>query len=685
MNRITSLAGITLLLCAAVVVGQQPPPPPAAAPAPAPQQPADRDAYQKALRTADPMERVKALEQFVKDYPSSMLVRNAHQSMFNLLLSASQKALEHADKAIEATPEAERAGVYNSIAWPLAEQGVQLERASDYIKKGVDQAREKKVNTRTLAMYLDTQALIQYKLGDYAAAEKTQREAYGYLPTTADALMQTMDFRTRLGMILVKSGKHAEAADLLATSLLFGEPKGAAKAFDEAIAAMGADAAAKKAELFKKAGEQYIATAPTKESAQARVAVGYARNRVLGEEAVALARQAVEALGPKVATETVIEAHRGMGLVYSHQGNHAGATEHLGKIAKVISPFDADTHARLGQALEAQGKNDEALGVYLNAATVGSNPRVMEPLTALYKKVHGSDAGLKERIAKMSEEAVNFKPSGPAKGTRSGRAVLAELFTGSECPPCVASDLAFDHVLAAYDRKAAIVLEYHIHIPGPDPMTNDDTEARKSYYGVNSTPSVFVGGSERIGGGGPKPAAKNRFDLYSTMIDRKLDEQPAATIELDGSVKGTVLTVRASAKTGAPGNLKLRIALVEETLHFTGANGLSEHRAVVRKLIGSPAGIALAAGKAAHSETIELAAVTADLKRYLDNWEKSPPGNFASMKTFSWKEKKHEINPGNLSLVAFVQDDATKDVLQASFFKLPSAPRGSTSGRGEQP
>lgn len=66
--------------------------------------------------------------------------------------------------------------------------------------------------------------------------------------------------------------------------------------------------------------------------------------------------------------------------------------------------------------------------------------------------------------------------------SKSERAVLLELFTGATCPPCVAADLAFDGLQKAYKPSELVLLQYHMHIPGPDPMTNPDTEARWAYY-----------------------------------------------------------------------------------------------------------------------------------------------------------------------------------------------------------
>ena len=45
--------------------------------------------------------------------------------------------------------------------------------------------------------------------------------------------------------------------------------------------------------------------------------------------------------------------------------------------------------------------------------------------------------------------------------------MLVEVFTGAECPPCAAVDLAFDGLMKAYTPRDAILLQYHIHVPAP--------------------------------------------------------------------------------------------------------------------------------------------------------------------------------------------------------------------------
>ena len=124
----------------------------------------------------------------------------------------------------------------------------------------------------------------------------------------------------------------------------------------------------------------------------------------------------------------------------------------------------------------------------------------------------------------------------------------------------------------------------------------------------------------------------------------------------------------------------LRIALVEEPVRYTGANEIADHRAVVRLMVGSPDGIPLAGGTASHSASVDLGALTASLKGYLDDFEQKPPERFRALTDSRFKEKKHALDAGNLALVAFVQDEATKEVLQASYLRLGGAAPAPANG-----
>src|SRR5205823_12071608 len=125
----------------------------------------------------------------------------------------------------------------------------------------------------------------------------------------------------------------------------------------------------------------------------------------------------------------------------------------------------------------------------------------------------------------------------PAKfeGRKGSKVVLVELFTGAQCPPCVAADLAFEGLSKTYKPSEVVLLQYHLHIPGPDALTNEDTVARQRFYGkeVRGTPSIFFNGQSKAGGGGGKGQAEGKYNQYRDIINPLLDEATKAKLSLE--------------------------------------------------------------------------------------------------------------------------------------------------------
>src|SRR5262249_38331410 len=162
---------------------------------------------------------------------------------------------------------------------------------------------------------------------------------------------------------------------------------------------------------------------------------------------------------------------------------------HARALEKMLKDDDTDnkklgTLNLLHEALEKRGKDDEAKKVF---------DRIEVIETALDKK-----------FAKENLEGIDIEKFGKRKG-KSSRVVLCELFTGAQCPPCVAADVAFDAALETYKPSEVVFLQYHLHIPGPDSLTNADSEARQNFYGsdeIEGTPTMFVDGKATTPMGG---------------------------------------------------------------------------------------------------------------------------------------------------------------------------------------
>jgi thiol-disulfide isomerase/thioredoxin len=203
---------------------------------------------------------------------------------------------------------------------------------------------------------------------------------------------------------------------------------------------------------------------------------------------------------------------------------------------------DRTYHYVLGRTLELQGKDPEALDAYFEAAVENDEPSVLRA-RALHAKISGKpeafDVELEKRLRALPYHPAAFKPSKPWQG----KTVLAELFTGSECPPCVAADLGFDGLIEAFPSKYLVVLEYHLPIPRPDPMASYATQQRGVQYAVSSTPNTFFDGAARQTGGGPRGAAESKFKEYAAEIEAGVYEAPAVKVSVKASLRGDMVAV----------------------------------------------------------------------------------------------------------------------------------------------
>lgn len=297
-----------------------------------------------------------------------------------------------------------------------------------------------------------------------------------------------------------------------------------------------------------------------------------------------------------------------------------------------------------------------------------------ETLASLYAKQHGSTKGLRE----MLDE--NYKRENPlpikevkytATAKRSGRTVLAELFTGAECHPCITIDTAFEALLNRYNPSDVAVLIYDLHIPGPDPLTNPATVARGKFYNVNSTPTYFINGDDRKTGGGiNRKQAQIFFDQIAPKIDAQLEQANEANLKLSASLENnSVKTVAdfSNLKSDSK-DLRLYIGLVENEISYMGGNGVRFHPMVVRELGGETrSGFALKDKSGKIEWQFDLPKISGDIKAYLDKYELDRQKDAAD---FAFTEKKDVIDSQDLSVVAFIQDDKTKKILQSAFINL---------------
>lgn len=326
-----------------------------------------------------------------------------------------------------------------------------------------------------------------------------------------------------------------------------------------------------------------------------------------------------------------------------------------------------DLAQELDKSLTEENDLDAKADMAATLAEAARNVGKTDVAEAAEKRLKGYETKLDDDYAK---KVPPFKPEKVAE-KKNAKPVVLELFTGAQCPPCVASDVAFDALGDAYSHNNVILLQYHLHIPGPDPLTNDDSVARQKYYGslIRGTPTTIFNGKSEAGGGGGMANSQAKFGQYKTIIDKALEEKATASVDLKASRKGDSIEISAKAKTvekpAEGAEPRLRMVITEEVVKYVGSNKLRFHHHVVRDMPGGAEGLSLdKAGELTHSIKVDAKKLRGEIEKYVTDYE--------AKSTFFGT--KPAIDLKKLSVVAFVQDDKSKDILGAATVDVVESP-----------
>jgi hypothetical protein len=339
------------------------------------------------------------------------------------------------------------------------------------------------------------------------------------------------------------------------------------------------------------------------------------------------------------------------------------------KAMKTAEPFghrwQIDLASRIADALAGQKEFAAETVQYARQAermlASGDDPAIQRRiLGALAKGLKDSDKPdeAKEVEARLEKIPLFAITKFAGREGKANQVVAVELFTGAECPPCVAADIAFDYLAKTYPSKDVVLMQYHLHIPGPDPLTNADTEERSKYYKLRGTPAVFFNGAAGAEGGGRLEGAKGKYDEYVAIVNPLLEKTVKTEVKVTATQKDNKIEISGSVDNlEKPGDgVRLRFVLVEESVKYRGGNKQETHHYVVRDLPGGVKGFALKEKSSSHTATVDLPELRKKLKAYLDTYEKE--------EGFPNKDRPLELK--KLRVVALVQNDDTKEILQAA-------------------
>ncbi len=358
-----------------------------------------------------------------------------------------------------------------------------------------------------------------------------------------------------------------------------------------------------------------------------------------------------------------------------------GVIERLNKTAGTFGPrWERDMTLRtvdllaaqptLSELAVAQAKRAERL--LTDEDTAATRIVVLEALVRTLTKAGKADDAKPYQTQLTKLELRDFadyaKTNPPFKAeafagrkAKTDKTAVVEVFTGAECPPCVGVDLAFDGLLKAYKPSDVILLQYHFHVPRPDPLTSPDGMDRVEYYSdkIQGAPTLFISGKLGAGSGGAAADSEKFYKQFRTTLDELLEKPTGVKLSLATSKgeKGGFSAKATVADLEAPGDkVMLRFVLAEERVRYTGGNGLRYHHMVVRAMPGGTKGVALTKKTHEQTVTIDPDAVKSALTKYLDDFTKAE-GPFP--------RTDRPLALRNLKLVALVQNDATKEILHA--------------------
>ncbi|MFG0297727.1 MAG: hypothetical protein ACF8PG_17625 [Maioricimonas sp. JB045] len=360
---------------------------------------------------------------------------------------------------------------------------------------------------------------------------------------------------------------------------------------------------------------------------------------------------------------------RGMALAGSKSDEHyKQAREILTEFAEQ-APFDTTILEGLAWAAETNGDADTALRYYAELAVLPGMGGNRAPVKRLWEEQKKDPAELEDFLTDVYQDTVlDFAEETESTVPTPGqRVAVCELFTGGSCPPCVAADIATGGLEVTYPASRLLVVRYHQNIPAADPLTNADSEARFAYYNGEGTPTLAINGTVLPTGAipmyGPVINAPEAYAAIRGIVQRELEQSTNIGISLNAKVvDGNQIRFDAEV-TGLdefPETARLRFVLVEDQVIYPAPNGIRVHDMLVRSMPGGVAGIAPADGALKYSDAILLDDLRASLEEGVKQLEQRMARQFPSQ----------PLALDHLRLIAFLQDDATRSILQAASVAL---------------
>ncbi len=220
---------------------------------------------------------------------------------------------------------------------------------------------------------------------------------------------------------------------------------------------------------------------------------------------------------------------------------------------------------------------------------------------------------------------------------QSNRIVLLEEATNASCSPCATYNPGLQQFVTNH-LGGIISVRYHAWWPGSnDPMyalNTTDNRNRINYYGITGVPGYAIDGHFY--------GVPSNPELMESQMYERLNKPAPVRLRVHSSFKEDTVSVQIELEAleeVVDSTLKLRVALIERLISYSyppGSNGEKDFGDVMRQMLPNGEGTAVEALKAGDLLTFQFKA--------------------AVKPSWNWED---------MSAIAWLQSDATKEVLQA--------------------
>ena len=228
---------------------------------------------------------------------------------------------------------------------------------------------------------------------------------------------------------------------------------------------------------------------------------------------------------------------------------------------------------------------------------------------------------------------------------------MLESFTSSTCGPCVAGNVNVASVLTAYSDDQYSLLKYQMSWPGSgDPYYTLEGGDRRTYYNVNAVPDFILDGNVWQG---------NSSSLLNSQVDAVLANPTFAEISSYFTVTGQTVDITVSINPigDFANSLTLYTAIYEiKTYNNVGSNGETEFGNVMKKMVPGSMGFAL--------PTLQTGVAVVENFSHTFQGSYTLPPDANSPIDHTTQHSIEDFN--NLGVVTWIQDDATKEVIQST-------------------